>query len=452
MPRDETEERRLAREAEEAERQKTSDLIDLEIAKEKAERDKRKKPNTTIMLLGQAESGKVCRSTILKNFILHYSPTTFYSEAETWKSIIHLNLVRSVNFVLDLLEDPTPIRSSSSAGRPMSSRNSQPLSPTMGGPSTTLRALKMRLAPLRHVETTLNRFICAPEVMEGATRYKMDRAAEVSVPAGSGWKSLLKLRRDRRDGRSADELENAQRVVEACKDDIVALWGDATIRSGLRQHQVQLEDQSGFFLSDAARIATRDYVPTADDILRARVQTMGPEEHHVVMEHPVTDRLRGETWLFFDVGGSRSQRPAWAPYFEEANAIIFVVSMGVFDQPLAEDPSVNRLVDSLSIWKQICKNRLLSEKQFILLLNKKDILSSKLASGIRFADFFPQYTGANDNKSIANRTWSSGYARYSFANSIHQKFAQSFLTSTSVDQLALTLAIEIFTLTSPVLR
>ena len=37
---------------------------------------------------------------------------------------------------------------------------------------------------------------------------------------------------------------------------------------------------------------------------------------------------------------------AWAPYFEEANAIIFVVSMGVFDQPLAEDPSVNRLVRS----------------------------------------------------------------------------------------------------------
>lgn len=39
---------------------------------------------------------------------------------------------------------------------------------------------------------------------------------------------------------------------------------------------------------------------------------------------------------------------AWAPYFDDANAIIFVVSMAVFDQTLAEDPSLNRLVRSHS--------------------------------------------------------------------------------------------------------
>ncbi|KZP28108.1 G-alpha-domain-containing protein [Athelia psychrophila] len=394
-PREETEEQRMARVAEETEMQRRSERIDLEIGRERAERQKKPKPSATIMLLGQAESGK---STILKNFILHYSPTSFYSERETWKSIIHLNLVRSVNFVLDLLEDPVPKRTTSASTRPPS----QPKTP---GPYSTnhLRALKMRLAPLRHIEITLNRIICAPEIREGAMRYKMDRAAEVSVSAGSGWKALLKLRRDRRDSRASDELVNTQRVVEACKDDIILLWQDSTIQDGLRRHKVVLEDQSGFFLSDAARIAVRDYMPTADDILRARVQTLGPEEHYVVMEAPVTDRLRGETWLFFDVGGSRAQRAAWAPYFDDANAIIFVVSMAVFDQTLAEDPSLNRLTDSLFIWKEICRNKLLTEKQFILLLNKKDILASKLRHGIQFSDYFPHYAGPNDHKNVSNR-------------------------------------------------
>lgn len=106
----------------------------------------------------------------------------------------------------------------------------------------------MRLAPLRHIETTLNRIICAPEIREGAMRYKMDRAAEVSVSAGSGWKALLKLRRDRRDSRASDELVNTQRVVEACKDDIILLWQDSTIQDGLRRHKVVLEDQSGLYV------------------------------------------------------------------------------------------------------------------------------------------------------------------------------------------------------------
>lgn len=40
---------------------------------------------------------------MLRNFQLQYTPQAFRTEAEAWSAIIHLNLVRSVNFILSLL-------------------------------------------------------------------------------------------------------------------------------------------------------------------------------------------------------------------------------------------------------------------------------------------------------------------------------------------------------------
>lgn len=107
----------------------------------------------------------------------------------------------------------------------------------------------MRLAPLRHVEITLSRRICSPIIDEGAARYQKDRAPEVLVRAGSGWKSLLKTQRDRRDIRSSDDLQNCQRIIEACKEDMILLWEDATIQAGLMAHNVRLQDHSGLSVS-----------------------------------------------------------------------------------------------------------------------------------------------------------------------------------------------------------
>ena len=41
---------------------------------------------------------------------------------------------------------------------------------------------------------------------------------------------------------------------------------------------------------------------------------------------------RTTTWHLYDVCGARGQRHAWVPYFEEANAIIFVAAISAFDQ------------------------------------------------------------------------------------------------------------------------
>jgi guanine nucleotide-binding protein alpha-1 subunit len=47
-------------------------------------------------------------------------------------------------------------------------------------------------------------------------------------------------------------------------------------------------------------------------------------------------------------------------YFEDASAVIFLAPLSAFDQKLAEDRSINRLEDSLLLWKSICASKLLA--------------------------------------------------------------------------------------------
>lgn len=53
-----------------------------------------------------------------------------------------------------------------------------------------------------------------------------------------------------------------------------------------------------------------------------------------VAEHVFDVDIHGKTvsWHLFDVGGARGQRHSWVPYFDDANAIIFVSPISAFDQ------------------------------------------------------------------------------------------------------------------------
>jgi guanine nucleotide-binding protein alpha-1 subunit len=72
----------------------------------------------------------------------------------------------------------------------------------------------------------------------------------------------------------------------------------------------------------------------------------------------------------------------------------------VFDQRLEEDPRVNRLEDSIILWKSICSAKLLAKTQLILFLNKCDLLKRKLKRGIQVNRYLPSY-GDKPNEVIA---------------------------------------------------
>ena len=85
------------------------------------------------------------------------------------------------------------------------------------------------------------------------------------------------------------------------------------------------------------------------------------------------------------------QRPAWPTFFDDMNAIIFLAPVSCFNERLSEDPSVKRLDDSINLWHMICNNKLLRNTQLICFLNKTDLLKEKLARGVKFVEFMPNY-------------------------------------------------------------
>jgi len=62
-----------------------------------------------------------------------------------------------------------------------------------------------------------------------------------------------------------------------------------------------------------------------------------------IAEHLFDVPLHGKTvtWHLYDVGGARGQRHTWVPYFDEANAIIFVAPISAFDQVREDRYSVS---------------------------------------------------------------------------------------------------------------
>ncbi|CAL1707688.1 unnamed protein product [Somion occarium] len=369
-----------------AQAKKISDEIDDAIQRERRAKEE-KRPPRKVLLLGPSQSGK---STLLKNFHLLFAPKSFHAEAEAWRAVIHLNLAQSVNFILDNLSTPNTI----SPGNKLFLR--QDAGPDVG-------QLRIRLSPLRQVEISLNQ--CLTVEHEATPRrpislynniLRTEGTSKSSIRGGSAWKALAKSQTLHSSIKS--ELQKTRSILDACRDDIVSLWSDPAVREQLKKQGTTLEDSSVFFLDNAFRVAARDYIPTADDILRARLETIGVEEHRIVME--TADA--GEEWIFYDIEGSRGQRASWVPYFDDVHAIIFLVSMADFDQSLPDDPQVNRFADSFTLWKTVCENKLIAQTPVMLLLNKADLLQEKLSAGIFFAQFVKEFGDQpNDLKSVS---------------------------------------------------
>ena len=78
----------------------------------------------------------------------------------------------------------------------------------------------------------------------------------------------------------------------------------------------------------------------------------------------------------FDVGGQRDERRKWIQCFNDVTAIIFVTACSSYNMVLREDPSQNRLRESLDLFKSIWNNRWLRTISVILFLNKQVNLTS----------------------------------------------------------------------------
>ncbi|XP_076260366.1 G protein alpha q subunit isoform X1 [Rhynchophorus ferrugineus] len=169
--------------------------------------------------------------------------------------------------------------------------------------------------------------------------------------------------------------------VDAIKD----LWNDSGIQECYdRRREYQLTDSAKYYLSDLERIRAPEYLPTEQDILRARAPTTG------IIEYPFD--LDSIIFRMVDVGGQRSERRKWIHCFENVTSIIFLVALSEYDQILFESENENRMEESKALFKTIITYPWFQHSSVILFLNKKDLLEEKIMYS-HLVDYFPEYDG-----------------------------------------------------------
>uniref|UniRef100_A0AAQ4RHN9 Guanine nucleotide binding protein (G protein) alpha v1 n=1 Tax=Gasterosteus aculeatus aculeatus TaxID=481459 RepID=A0AAQ4RHN9_GASAC len=167
------------------------------------------------------------------------------------------------------------------------------------------------------------------------------------------------------------------------------LLADQGVRAAAaRGYEYELNDSALYFFQNLTRITSPDYVPTETDVLRVRLRTTG-----VIETQFKVNRL---IFRMYDVGGQRTERRKWIGCFEDVRAVLFVVALSGYDMTLVEDPSVNRLQESMKLFSSICNNIYFHSTSVILFMNKIDLFQDKiLHSGRHLRLYLPQFKGAD---------------------------------------------------------
>jgi len=113
-----------------------------------------------------------------------------------------------------------------------------------------------------------------------------------------------------------------------------------------------------------------EYVPTFEDMIQCRKKTIGINKLKFAAGQ--------KQFIITDVGGQRNERKKWANAFENVSVLIFVASLGDYDQMCYEDDVTNRMVEAIELFEKTINNTWFINQKIILLLNKKDMLVEKL--------------------------------------------------------------------------
>eukprot|EP00475_Leptophrys_vorax_P038611 TRINITY_DN6842_c0_g1_i2.p1 TRINITY_DN6842_c0_g1~~TRINITY_DN6842_c0_g1_i2.p1 ORF type:complete len:271 (-),score=61.08 TRINITY_DN6842_c0_g1_i2:72-884(-) len=147
-----------------------------------------------------------------------------------------------------------------------------------------------------------------------------------------------------------------------------------------------------YFFEKLETIFSKDYLPSDQDILRARLKTAS------ILESVFS--IGKFDFKFIDVGGQRNERRKWMHCFDGVTSILFIAAISAYDQTLYEDARVNRMEDSLNVWEEIVHNTNFRRTPIILFLNKHDLFLEKIPK-VDLTICFPEYTGKSGDPRAA---------------------------------------------------
>nr|XP_046917471.1 guanine nucleotide-binding protein subunit alpha-14-like [Dermatophagoides farinae] len=211
-------------------------------------------------------------------------------------------------------------------------------------------------------------------------------------------------------------------------DCIKHLWQDHGVRQCYdHRTQFQLSDSAEYFFLNVERFGQKNYIPTNDDIVRIRLPTTG------IIEHLFYIKSARIYLRIIDVGGQDNERMKWINCFEGVTSIIFLTALNEYDmykykstlnyndsehdqmaqllddgrigknrKPKIETNRVNRMQESLCLFRIITSLELLYKTSFILFLNKKDLLEEKIKQSPLRRRIFDDFVDDNENITTSN--------------------------------------------------
>jgi len=183
-----------------------------------------------------------------------------------------------------------------------------------------------------------------------------------------------------------DLVMNSTELTEEVANAIQALWESEFVGKVFeRSNDIQLPggaSGTAYYIKHAGRFARRDYIPTQDDVIRAKLRTTGISE--------ITFTVGATEFTMVDVGGQRSERRKWLNCFVDISAVIFLVAINEYDMLLEEDNKTNRLEESLKLFTKLTGAQWFEGTSFILFLNKSDLFEEKIVKS-PLKDYFEDY-------------------------------------------------------------
>lgn len=218
-----------------------------------------------------------------------YARDAWDAERASWRSVIQLNLVRSIITIVDTIQAEMAGDRPSSDSLPQSARHSPTISPKSSSsfmiatPTGSIiphqskrnsvsslltgkhQLLQLRLGPLRRVEADLKRRFGeqayedeeVPSIPLGPLKLDADPQELYKKEFGVGrlldaLKESLRSQENPRGGDPSNSrittdnvVDEVTEVIASCKDDMVALWSDPAVRTVLKNWNVRLEDSAG---------------------------------------------------------------------------------------------------------------------------------------------------------------------------------------------------------------
>jgi len=175
--------------------------------------------------------------------------------------------------------------------------------------------------------------------------------------------------------------------LRECYVSVENLWAEKGVKEGFDKRsewRIQIPSTADYFFDNATRFAAESFLPTTDDMFRAKLKTTGISEVSFV--------LGGIEFTLVDVGGQRSERRKWLHCFDDVTSVIYLAALDEYDMKLEEDNTTNRLEESLRLFSEVTASNFFQPTSWILFLNKSDLFVEKIKKrplNEFFGDFTP---------------------------------------------------------------